>query len=391
MNYIQILYGINSKILKISISNCLHFINNLKESKENNNFDYIESDIDNYNIFEKNLDIKDREINKNKKISKKITINNQENNNNIKNTLLIRIIPILLLLLLYLYFIFNLIHLLNICKKSDTMYIFSSFFQEYQNQLIDMFNIYREFLYDNQTKILNSTSLEYLRKLEDKIYDSITENNQITDEFIGKLIASNLELSSQINKNYCSFYIVDYFETFEECIDKFKVFINYDFYYFSNYFLEEIKIGKYMARHKFENEIIKGDLNNLNISKLINEFRSVFNQSKNIEFRLNLFNNEDIHSNLNLIFINSLLPLLQNNRKFIFEYLSLEGEVSFFIILGIIYLAFLSILFLLCSLFINKILNSQINETKNMLSIIPIGMLVYQKNNKSILDLLIDI
>ena len=107
------------------------------------------------------------------------------------------------------------------------------------------------------------------------------------------------------------------------------MFVNYEFFFFSNYFLEEIKIAKNIVRYKLENENIKGNLN-----------------KENIKLRMNLFNNQTIHGNLNLIFINSLLPYLQYIRKVIFEYNSIDGEDAFGIKLSIIYFIILTILFL---------------------------------------------
>ena len=374
--YFVILYGINSDTLKISIKKFLNLINNLKNYKESNNFQNEESNYSNKTSL-KSINDKEKKSNINnfRKKKKMITFNNQENNKNIKNNsnYIFIILFGFFLLILYSYFMYNFIHLFNLFQKSDNIYEFATFFQEYQNQIIDLFNIYREYLYDNETKILNYTSLEYLRKLEEDIYDFASEKKQKTDIYINNLISSNEELIPKILVNFCSLNITDFFSSIEECNIKFKVFVNYEFFFFSNYFLEEIKIAKNIVRYKLENENIKGNLN-----------------KENIKLRMNLFNNQTIHGNLNLIFINSLLPYLQYIRKVIFEYNTIDGEDAFGIKLSIIYFILLTILFLFLFFLIIKFLNVQIKEEKNMLSIIPISTLTSQNNNKNFLDIFIE-
>ena len=378
IKYIGILYGINSETLKISIKKSLNLINNLKNSKENSNIQNEDCNSNNQN----NLSLlddeeKNKNINNFGKKKRVLDFNNQEKNNNSKNksNFIFIIIFGIFLLILYSYFIYNFIHLFNLFKKSDDIYEFATCFQEYQNQIIDMFNIFREYLYDNETKILNYTTLEYLRKLEEEIYDFASEKKLKTDLYINNLIDSNEELIPKLIVNFCSLNITDYFNSTDECKNKFRVFVNHEFFYFSNYFLEEIKISKNYVKYILENEV---NLNNFKEGKL------------NIEFKLSLFNHEKNHSYLNLIFINSLLPYLQYIRKIIFEYNSIDGEDSFGIKLSIIYIILLTIIFLIWFFLIIKFLNIQINEEKNILSIIPISTLTSQNNNKYFLDLFVE-
>ena len=109
--------------------------------------------------------------------------------------------------MLFAFIIFSFIHLIYIFKNSEKMLKLSSSFQGYQVQIIDMFNIYREYLYDNETKILNYTSLEYLRKLEEDYYDFTSEKKQKTDNYFNNLKSSNEELISKILVNFCSLNI----------------------------------------------------------------------------------------------------------------------------------------------------------------------------------------
>ena len=102
--------------------------------------------------------------------------------------------------------------------------------------MIDMFNVYREYLFDNETMISNLTQLEYMRKIEDQIYDSIWESNLKTNIFIEKLLASHNELIEKLVQPFCSYFETDYFNSMEECSEKFGIFVNYNFDIFANYF-----------------------------------------------------------------------------------------------------------------------------------------------------------
>ena len=85
----------------------------------------------------------------------------------------------------------------------------------------------------------------------------------------------------------------------------------YDFDTLSNYFFEEIKIDKNIAKYKLKNEHIVGNLTLYNKESYLNdiEIPKQDEQSENI-FRLELFNNDIIHSNLNIVFLSIILPYI---------------------------------------------------------------------------------
>ena len=207
----------------------MHLINNLKDSNENNNNAYED---DNDSIQNKLNLINKENNNLNGRNSMSNEIHNQEKNNIIQNKILFFILFGILLLLLYSFFIYGFIYLLNLTNKSNNMFLFAYYFDLYQSQIIDMFNIYREYLYDKDSRILNYTSFEYLRILEDEIYETITEGNKITDEYIGQLMASHPEIIPILLYNFCSHNVTDYFNySVEECEIKFKSFIKRNFFF----------------------------------------------------------------------------------------------------------------------------------------------------------------
>ena len=388
MSYIKILYGINSNILRMSIQESLNLINNLKDPNENNDFEFEEDN----NIVGNNLNLIDNKEGKNRRISSENINSKQINNNNTSNVNnLFFVLFGILLLLLYFCFIFYIIYLLNLFKKADKMISFCYYFELYQNQILDMFNVYREYLYNNNSMILNYKSIDYLRILEDEIYDSITEQKKITEEYIEQLLISNPQLIQILeDMNFCKYNVTDYFDSSEECSIIFQNFLNRDFYFFSNYFLEEIKIGKNIVRYKNKYENIVGNLDYLEATNFTEQYQNEVKKNNSTEFRLNLFNDEIIHSKLNAIFINYLLPYIRFNRKTFLIYISIDGEQNIFIILSIVYFIALSIIYFGAFLLISKILNVQINKAKNMISIIPITVLTSQGKNNSINDLFAD-
>ena len=98
-------------------------------------------------------------------------------------------------------------------------------------------------------------------------------------------------------------------------------------------------------------------------------------------FRFNLFNDDNLHNKLNLIFINILLPFLDKMRQGIISKLTVEGKEFNFIILFCLYLLILLLIFFGYWIPLITYLNNLIYKTKKMLSIIPFNILKSQYNN----------
>ena len=382
-NYINIFYNINSKALKNSISESLNLLKKIKESQDKNFYEEKESESSLENSKSLSINKNNNKIGFDNK--KTIFVNDKERNHKSVSNINITFIIIygILIIFFYLYFFINWSHFFDIIKIIDNNIVFTFLFQQYQIQIIDMFNVYREYLFDNGTMILNYTQLEYMRKIEDEIYDTITESNIKTGAFIINLINNNNDLGQKLSTPFCSNFETDYFKSKEECSKEFRVFADYDFILFSNYFLEEIKIQKNFAKYKFENEIIKGNLADYNISNIIKELEG---NENNVTFRLDLFNDKVLHSKLNLLFINLLLPHLNNNRELIFKYIYVD-EGTFFNAFFMIYLILMTIIYLGLFWLIINILNSQIYRAKTALSIVPINFLSSQSNIKLVLNI----
>ena len=128
-----------------------------------------------------------------------------------------------------------------------------------------------------------------------------------------------------------------------------------------------------------DNYNVIGNLTEYNITKMINLYNNNANNNKTI-FRLDLFNNEKIHKNINFLYFNIILENLELTRYMINRF-TINGKNSYFIILIIIYVLLLCLLILVFFIPVIKFLNKQIYKAKNILSIVPINVLLYQKSN----------
>ena len=78
--------------------------------------------------------------------------------------------------------------MINTTSKSTIICDFFEKMEKYHLGIIEFFNIYREFLFDNLSLIYNLTSLEYLIKYEKEdlldIYENINYLNLSSDLFL---------------------------------------------------------------------------------------------------------------------------------------------------------------------------------------------------------------
>jgi hypothetical protein len=232
------------------------------------------------------------------------------------------------------------------------------------------------------------SSYEYLIKKEKDVFETITGNKKNINETLINIINTNEEIKNSFFSHYCSFNETEYFSSIDNCTNKFGNILDLDFYSFIDYFLEQIRIKKNIAKYILENENVIGNLTKYNTENLSYLFNN--NNNKEVIFRLNLFNYEYLHFDINILFFNVILPFLKSTLQLITNSTKIEGEYLYFIIIFILYIFVISTLFLACLFPLINFLNKQIYITKNMLSIIPINFLLYNSNIKSFISLLID-
>jgi hypothetical protein len=254
--------------------------------------------------------------------------------------------------------------------------------------ILDLFNVYREYLFDNQTTIQGMSPFEFLTQSEFLSYNTISNNIREMQTFLNENIAVDNELGYLFSLNLCSYSLTGYLKTVEECKDKIGNIINYDFIIIITNFIQKIRNLKNIVQYKYEKENIIGNLTNYELDV----WRTWNNDiqpdgSRKFEFKLNLFNNETLHSYVNLVFVNIFVPYIDKFRKIILNRYSIQGYGSKMLLIFILFIFSLLVIFIFYLLPRINYLSDFIYKTKNMLSLIPMVILTDQNNIKSLLKL----
>jgi hypothetical protein len=382
----EVFYGINENTLKSLILSCENMINKLKSSKEQK-YNDIET------FYESNDDKMTNNNNTPKQNQNSFTNSNSSLTNDYENItenkastygITFLILYGIFLLICYIYFICNGIYIINASANS----IFTSnVFKRLQHihlGLIDIFNVYREFLFDNQSIVNEISPFEYMSFVEKEEIPKIS----IDYKYLISTSQKWLNQTDFLKDTLCGFYINDFFDSTVQCEEYIGLITKYNFIYLSNYFLEEIKINKNLVKYKLKYEKVLGNLTEYNPDDYINNNlipRAEDTPDDRTLFRLDLFNNETLHFNLNIIFFSIILPYIQSKRKIYFNfissfevYLSTISSIFFVFVTGSIFFYFIPII---------NIINSIIYKTKNMLSIIPLCILSSQKSALSLFNI----
>ena len=284
--------------------------------------------------------------------------------------------------ILYCFFPYNCITLYNISNKSIIYSDFFSKFNQYHSNIIDFFNIYREFLFNNQSKIQNELTFNCLVKSEIKTYNSITNEQKFIANFLSEYLDFDETIINLLIKDLCSYTMTDYFESHEQCLKKYGYLLNYDFTIFFTFFVQNIRHLKNIVKYWHKSKNIYGNLTVYDV-----ESWKSSKPEKNGYFKLNLFNEEIIHSEVNLIFFNIILPYIDKNRIEILKRLTLEKFGSHFILYFSLFIVCAILLYYSYLLPKIRYLTNFIYKTKNMLSLIPMTILTSQSNIKALLKL----
>ena len=389
-NYMKIFYGLNESILKILIINCENLMNKLKSLEEQK---YHEEEETLYeSVGDKiSLDNNQKMNQKQKAILSQNSNLNSGEESKISNKVSSYGISFVLIygifsLICYLYFIYNGIYMINTAKNAITIVDYFNKFQEFQLGLIEMFNVYREYLFDDKSKVNSTTPYKYLTATEKGTLASNIENIHYLSTAGQELFTKYTKLGSLIEEtNLCELYGNDYFDSSQDCYDKVGLITSYDFYTLSYYFLEELKIYKHIFSKKLEKKIYYGNLTKYD-NNSFKEDEIINNNTENI-FRFKIFNDDSLHKSLNQIFANIILPYIQKSRKNVYELISLENVAGYLIILNIIFFTLITIVFFTYFIPMIKFINNIIYKTKNMLSIIPLSILSTQNGVSSLLNL----
>ena len=106
-----------------------------------------------------------------------------------------------------------------------------------------------------------------------------------------------------------------------------------------------------------------------------------------IIFRLDLFNNETLHFNLNIMFFSVILPYIQENRQKSYDILTIGKASSIVTLYFIVFIISFTLIYLFYFLPVINYINKIIYKTKNMLSIIPLNILSSQSGVSKLLNI----
>ena len=418
-NYFYIFYGIRMETIHSLVNKCESFLLKLKkeqkklieenEEKEDEDDEesslkkpklkYLQSIIidnnnNNYNIDSPNKR-KDGGINY-------ITLNqhiSKENNIYYKfssSLFIIMISVICSIFLIYLIIVIN--NYLTFLIRISEYALYICKLSEYHNDIIGLFNGYREFLFDQNTMINGKISNDYINDKINEIYLKKFDDIVIFNKY-SKNIPNFLQKYKKLNeKNPCSILRNNlYFNSEEDCLIYMYGIASYGSSIIHTSMTEEIRIYKNIVNMLLNNNLIKGNLTLYGSiywsdENIKNELKNS-NDSNNIYFRVYLFNNNSFHRDLNIIFINLVYPLLDDEREVTVDSINnaIKNKEITYIIFFICLLIVITLSFLFFWMPMIKRMNNTIYKTKKMLSIIPIHILASQENISGLLNLEIDI
>jgi hypothetical protein len=393
-SYIEVFYGIGLSLIKSSIKKCEIFINKINQEDENVKTKGIDDETTSFNSssnlenisLEKNFE-KKRNAN-NKKKSKKLKKNKKIVAD--KKSRIFRIITQIALLFSFFYLVEIFLTFLFLVNSFIFCGNFILNMQKYHNNIIELFNGYREFLFDENSIINNLLAYDYLLKQEESYYSSNTETVNYTSLLNGVVAEINKNNKVLHENGLCSYYI-SYFNSQEECenfLGGKGGIISLGFHILMNYFVEEIRNARNYMKVLLDHNILIGNLSDeTNID--YNDTTYDLELNETLKFRMVVFNLEQTHSRLNIIFYNVVLQYINKSRNSTINTIKnsvANGHVKY-IIMIILYMIVFLIIFIYYWIPMIRRMNIEIYKTKNMLSIIPLQILASQPNIRILLNI----
>ncbi len=151
-----------------------------------------------------------------------------------------------------------------------------------------------------------------------------------------------------------------------------------------------ISIKRDLMKYLLSQNVIVGNLTKYDTnqwnSSLLKDSSSYDVPHLNKVFRLKLFNDEEIHSELNIIFANIVLSYIYSQKNPVNSEEIFNKRFDYIIL----FLSFISLLILIILFYcIPTLINFKtvIYKTKNMLTIVPIHILAAQRNIRNVLNI----
>ena len=396
-SYIEGFYEIKLPFIRESIKNCEQFIYLLKKQKreEESGLEYNQSsgtlkDEENMEL-EKKFEEEEEEkvfntINKNtddkNSQSKKINLSNQGNN---RETLSIKIFSVSIIIYFLMnigFFLMSYFFYYEFTKDANNYAIFLFHLQRIQNNRMEIFNAYREYLFDNNSLINGEDVETYIKLKSEEIYSTKGNDSYIINTMYDKIKNYKSKYEKFNEENLCSRMEGDFFENEEQCEHFLDEQISYGYGITSYSLLDLSRMGfNFVKYYYLENKNITGNLSEYGKYEYIIK--------DNETFRLEMFNNDTIHTNLNIIFLHTLLPFyvgILNITSYSIKD-AVENVDNPYLIIMVCYTVINVVLFVCIWIPFTKNMHSIIYNAKKILGIIPIHILCTLSNIKKILEL----
>jgi hypothetical protein len=392
--YMSVFFDLDFEFIINSINKCDEFNNKFSLSEEYNNKE--EGDIStNYDKNDNVINNTEKKYRESFNFRRKIIKGDKKNKKKFectKHFIVKIIIGIFILTIFVFYHLFGYYYLLNLNQVVNNKTNFYYHLQNYHINIIEYFNLYREYIFDNESLILNRNPYDNLVLQGKKIYSNWTNDINNISYYQKTLIEDN-DLRKQLNKKLCSYNYTDIFKNEEDCNKTIGNGHDQDINIFISCFVDEIRIKKNKIRLLTEEGKIIGNLAEYKTDQWYNEYHDLLNNQNNedidekMRFRLDLFNDRYFHTISNIYFINIILPCINEQRKIVFNSISIDGRQNIYYILISIFVFVLSIIYIFYWTPAIKRLNRVIFETKKMLKIIPMHILMSDLNIKNLLHI----
>ena len=394
-SYIEGFYGIKLSYIKQSIRNCEHYIYFLKKQKkeEESGLKHDKNSQISQNIgeagFEEEIKLYDsfpinKNVNNDFYNTQKRGISSQNNVNRDKSSMInFAFYIFIFFLIIYGYFILVCLTYVKFMNDSYRESIFIFHLQRLQNNIFELYNGYREYLFDENTIIYGYNSLDYLKIQLEEIFKTKGEDTYIANTEFSHIKKLKNDFIKFNHDSLCSRMEEGFFESEEKCENFLEGQIKYGYQIASFTFIDLIITGSNCIEFLYEekNNII-GNLTEYGIK----EYENVTNNQK---FRLYFFNNGTIHSDINVLFAHALLPYFTDiiNISSTAIINSSNDSYSVYLIYMITFISLNLLAFIFVWIpYINN-MNSVIYNAKKILRIIPIHILSTLANIKKILNL----
>ena len=294
------------------------------------------------------------------------------------------------MLISYLYLISVFYSFLSVSKAFIYSGNYILHMQKYHNNIIELFNGYREFLFDENSIIYGLSTYDYLIQKEKNIYSSNTEDINYLKYISDNIKGLNKNFYALLKNGFCN-YFESFFESQEGCenfIGGKDGMISMDFHLFVNSFIEEVRNARDFMKLLLDKQVLVGNLSEL-IENKENDSTYGIDKNRTLMFRMKVFNMEQTHYRLNIIFFNILYQYINQIR--IITINSIEEHVTnmhmSYIVLILSYIFIFILIYFFYWIPMIRNLDVEIYKTKNMLSIIPVKILASQPNIKKLLNI----